>query len=49
LLDTTLVFTGLVGDVIRPWFGYNGVVNTLGIAALAMAAMAGGLGYRRAQ
>src|SRR5262249_47262508 len=43
LLDTTLAFAALLGNVLRPWSGYDGVVSTPDFAALAMATLAGGL------
>jgi signal transduction histidine kinase len=43
LLDTATAFVSLLGNVARPWLGYDGVVNTPDIAVLAMATLAGGL------
>lgn len=42
-LDTGAVFIALLGNVLRPWPGYSGLVNTPDIVGLAMATLACGL------
>jgi signal transduction histidine kinase len=42
-LDTAVAMAALLSDVLRPWFGYDGVVNTPDIATLAMVTLAGGM------
>jgi signal transduction histidine kinase len=42
-LDTGAVFIALLGNVLHPWPGYSGLVNTPDIVGLAMATLACGL------